>query len=82
MPVISAPDIVVGIAATRGAADRGDRLGGVDHPAAAEGDEALGALGRVEDRRGGVGDAARRDQVDRAGRLRQARRAGERPLGR
>ena len=40
MPVISAPESVVGIAATSAPRDRGDRLGGVDHPSAAEGDEA------------------------------------------
>ena len=39
MPVISAPDIVVGIAATRAPRHRGDRLRGVDRAAAAEGDE-------------------------------------------
>ena len=42
IPVISAPDSVVGIAATRGPAHRGDRLRGVDRAAAAEGDEVPG----------------------------------------
>ena len=71
MPVISAPERVVGIAATRAPADRGDRLRGIDHPAAAEGDEPLGAAA-VEQRRGGVGNLAGLDLEDLRRRLGEA----------
>ena len=65
MPVISAPESVVGIAATRGPADRGDRLRGVDDTAAAEGDD-LRRLHAVEQGGGGLRNLARRDRVDGA----------------
>ena len=51
----------------RGAGDGGDRLGGVDHAAAAEGDEARRAGGRVEQRRRDVRHLARGHLVHRVG---------------
>ena len=55
--VISAPESVVGIAATSAAAHGGDRLRRVDHAAAAERDQAVDA-DALEDRRRDVGDRA------------------------
>ena len=66
--VISAPDSVVGIAIARAAPQRrrGERLGGVDHPPAAERDDAV-ALDLAEQLAGQLVDAARADLVHRAG---------------
>ena len=59
---------------------RGDRLRGVDHPPAAEGDQGRrGSL--AEERRGGLGHAARRHFVDGRGRRRQPIGLGQGPRG-
>ena len=60
---------------------RRDRLGGVDHPPAAERDQSLGC-DLVEDRCGCVGNLSRRDEMHPRGRGAQRPGARQRPLRR
>ena len=81
--VISAPESVVGIAATSAAANRGDRLGGVDHPPAAERDQVDRSRRSSRTAAATSGTWPGRDQVrDAPPPRRSAGRARERPLGR
>ncbi len=75
MPVISAPESVVGIAATRAPLTAATAFAVSIDAAAAEGDECARST-RLEQRRGRLRHLAGADRVDRRGRRLQLRRAG------